>query len=54
MLLFQGFVTAVTHMRPFVPAVYDVTLAIPKTSPPPTMLRLFKGQSSVVKLKQSE
>ncbi|KAL1821058.1 hypothetical protein ACET3Z_015927 [Daucus carota] len=44
----KGFVTAVTHMRPFVPAVYDVTLAIPKTSPPPTMLRLFKGQSSVV------
>ncbi|KAL8133450.1 hypothetical protein AgCh_008781 [Apium graveolens] len=44
----KGFVTAVTHMRPFVPAVYDVTLAIPKTSSPPTMLRLFKGQSSVV------
>ncbi|KAK1397515.1 1-acylglycerol-3-phosphate O-acyltransferase [Heracleum sosnowskyi] len=44
----KGFVTAVTHMRPFVPAVYDVTLAIPKTSPPPTMLGLFRGQSSVV------
>ncbi|KAL8147264.1 hypothetical protein AgCh_004839 [Apium graveolens] len=44
----KGFVTAVTHMRPFVPAVYDVTLAIPKNSPPPTMLGLFSGQSSVV------
>lgn len=48
---FQGFVTAVTHMRPFVPAVYDVTLAIPKNSPPPTMLGLFSGQSSVVSQK---
>ncbi|KAL6532904.1 1-acyl-sn-glycerol-3-phosphate acyltransferase 2 [Orobanche gracilis] len=44
----KGFVTAVSHMRSFVPAIYDVTVAIPKTSPPPTMLRLFKGQSSVV------
>ncbi|KAG9160342.1 hypothetical protein Leryth_008756 [Lithospermum erythrorhizon] len=44
----KGFVTAVSHMRSFVPAVYDVTVSIPKTSPPPTMLRLFKGQPSVV------
>uniref|UniRef100_A0A803MA76 1-acylglycerol-3-phosphate O-acyltransferase n=1 Tax=Chenopodium quinoa TaxID=63459 RepID=A0A803MA76_CHEQI len=44
----KGFVTAVSHMRSFVPAIYDVTVAIPKSSPPPTMLRLFKGQSSVV------
>ncbi|PIN19986.1 1-acylglycerol-3-phosphate O-acyltransferase [Handroanthus impetiginosus] len=44
----QGFVTAVSHMRSFVPAIYDVTVAIPKTSPAPTMLRLFKGQSSVI------
>ncbi|GFY98256.1 nuclear RNA polymerase A1 [Actinidia rufa] len=35
-------------MRSFVPAIYDVTVAIPKSSPPPTMLRLFKGQPSVV------
>lgn len=35
-------------MRSFVPAIYDVTVAIPKSSPPPTMLRLFTGQSSVV------
>ncbi|KAF5737705.1 hypothetical protein HS088_TW13G00594 [Tripterygium wilfordii] len=44
----KGFVAAVSHMRSFVPAIYDVTAAIPKSSPPPTMLRLFKGQSSVV------
>lgn len=44
----KGFVAAVNHMRSFVPAIYDVTVAIPKSSPPPTMLRLFRGQSSVV------
>ncbi|KAL6987101.1 1-acyl-sn-glycerol-3-phosphate acyltransferase 2 [Sarracenia purpurea var. burkii] len=44
----KGFVSAVSQMRSFVPAIYDVTVAIPKSSPPPTMLRLFKGQPSVV------
>ncbi|KAK3035170.1 hypothetical protein RJ639_032843, partial [Escallonia herrerae] len=44
----KGFVTAVSHMRSFVPAIYDVTVAIPKSSPAPTMLRIFKGQHSVV------
>ncbi|KAK4281857.1 hypothetical protein QN277_013304 [Acacia crassicarpa] len=44
----KGFVSAVSHMRSFVPAIYDVTVAIPKSSPAPTMLRLFKGQPSVV------
>ncbi|XP_062166730.1 1-acyl-sn-glycerol-3-phosphate acyltransferase 2 [Alnus glutinosa] len=44
----KGFVSAVTHMRSFVPAVYDVTVAIPKNSTSPTMLRLFKGQPSVM------
>ncbi|KAJ7976816.1 1-acyl-sn-glycerol-3-phosphate acyltransferase [Quillaja saponaria] len=44
----KGFVSSVSHMRSFVPAIYDVTVAIPKSSPPPTMLRLFKGQPSVV------
>lgn len=44
----KGFVTAVSQMRSFVPAIYDVTVAIPKSSPAPTMLRLFKGQPSVV------
>lgn len=44
----KGFVSAVSHMRSFVPAVYDVTVAIPKTSTSPTMLRIFRGQPSVV------
>lgn len=44
----KGFVSAVSHMRSFVPAIYDGTIAIPKNQPSPTMLRLFKGQSSVV------
>ncbi|MQL94974.1 hypothetical protein Taro_027638 [Colocasia esculenta] len=44
----KGFVSAVSNMRSFVPAIYDVTVAVPKTSPPPTMLRIFKGQSSVL------
>ncbi|KAF7804099.1 1-acyl-sn-glycerol-3-phosphate acyltransferase 2 [Senna tora] len=39
---------SVSHMRSFVPAIYDVTVAIPKSSAAPTMLRLFKGQPSVV------
>ncbi|XP_028114843.1 1-acyl-sn-glycerol-3-phosphate acyltransferase 2-like isoform X3 [Camellia sinensis] len=44
----KGFVSAVSEMRSFVPAIYEVTVAIPKSSPPPTMLRLFKGKSSVM------
>ncbi|RXH81141.1 hypothetical protein DVH24_005055 [Malus domestica] len=44
----KGFVSAVSHMRSFVPAIYDVTVAIPKASPSPTMLRLFQGRPSVV------
>lgn len=44
----KGFVSAISNMRQFVPAVYDVTVAIPKDSPQPTMLRILKGQSSVV------
>ncbi|KAF6172784.1 hypothetical protein GIB67_038164 [Kingdonia uniflora] len=44
----KGFVSAVTHMRSFVPAIYDVTVAIPENENPPTMLRIFKGQPSVV------
>ncbi|KAL0725488.1 hypothetical protein Bca4012_040087 [Brassica carinata] len=44
----KGFVSTVINMRSYVPAIYDMTVAIPKTSPPPTMLRLVKGQPSVV------
>uniref|UniRef100_A0A804L7U8 1-acylglycerol-3-phosphate O-acyltransferase n=1 Tax=Musa acuminata subsp. malaccensis TaxID=214687 RepID=A0A804L7U8_MUSAM len=44
----KGFVSAVSIMRSFVPAIYDVTVAIPSDQPPPTMFRILKGQSSVV------
>ncbi|KAK9069220.1 hypothetical protein SSX86_013337 [Deinandra increscens subsp. villosa] len=44
----KGFVTSVSEMRSFAPAIIDMTVAIPKDSTPPTMLRLFKGQSSVI------
>ncbi|KAL5566640.1 hypothetical protein UlMin_029804 [Ulmus minor] len=46
----KGFVSAVRHMRSFVPAIYDCTVAIPKDTPSPTMLRIFRGQTSVVKV----
>jgi len=44
----QGFVSAVNNMRSFVPAIYDCTISVPKDKPSPTMLRILKGQSSVV------
>ncbi|XP_076940818.1 1-acyl-sn-glycerol-3-phosphate acyltransferase 2-like [Bidens hawaiensis] len=44
----KGFVTSVNEMRSFVPAIYDMTVAIPRSTTPPTMLRLFKGQPSVL------
>jgi lysophosphatidic acid acyltransferase / lysophosphatidylinositol acyltransferase len=43
-------VSAVSIMRDFVPAIYDTTVVIPKDSPQPTMLRILKGQSSVVSI----
>ncbi|KAK2641103.1 hypothetical protein Ddye_022866 [Dipteronia dyeriana] len=46
----KGFVSAVSHMRTFVPAIYDCTVAVAKGQPPPTLLRIFRGQSSVVKV----
>ncbi|XP_002268451.2 1-acyl-sn-glycerol-3-phosphate acyltransferase PLS1 isoform X1 [Vitis vinifera] len=46
----KGFVAAVTHIRSFVPAVYDITVAVPRDQPSPTMLRILSGQSSVVNL----
>ncbi|KAH7430170.1 hypothetical protein KP509_09G086800 [Ceratopteris richardii] len=46
----KGFVAAVSNLREFVPAVYDVSVAVPKESPPPTMLRALSGQASVVHL----
>lgn len=44
----KGFVSAVVNLRDFVPAVYDMTVAIPKGAPSPTMLRLLSGQPSTV------
>ncbi|KAK9224641.1 hypothetical protein WN943_009677 [Citrus x changshan-huyou] len=44
----KGFVSAVNNMRSFVPAIYDCTVAVPKSQPPPTMVRMFRGQPSVV------
>ncbi|KAI9194354.1 hypothetical protein LWI28_005300 [Acer negundo] len=46
----KGFVSAVSHMRTFVPVIYDCTVAVAKGQPPPTLLRIFRGQSSVVKV----
>lgn len=45
---FQGFVSAVSHMRSFVPAIYDCTVATSPKDRPPTLLRIFRGQSFVV------
>lgn len=44
----QGFVSAVENLREFVPAVYDMTVAVSKELPNPTMIRIFRGQPSVV------
>ncbi|KAK3004897.1 hypothetical protein RJ639_018719, partial [Escallonia herrerae] len=44
----KGFVAAVSHLRSFVPAIYNISVDIPKSESPPTMLRMFRRQSSVV------
>uniref|UniRef100_A0A7I4DYR6 1-acylglycerol-3-phosphate O-acyltransferase n=1 Tax=Physcomitrium patens TaxID=3218 RepID=A0A7I4DYR6_PHYPA len=44
----KGFVSAVENLREFVPAVYDMTVAVSKELPSPTMVRIFRGQPSVV------
>lgn len=44
----KGFVASVSHLRSIVPAIYDITLAIPKDKPRPTLLRMLRGCSSVV------
>jgi lysophosphatidic acid acyltransferase/lysophosphatidylinositol acyltransferase len=46
----QGFVSAVQNLRDFVPVVYDMTVAISKEAPNPTILRILKCQSSVVNI----
>lgn len=44
----KGFVAATTHLRSYVPAIYNITIAIPKNEPRPTLLRIFRGRSSKV------
>ncbi|XP_011080283.1 1-acyl-sn-glycerol-3-phosphate acyltransferase 2 isoform X1 [Sesamum indicum] len=44
----KGFVAAVTHLRSFVPVIYNITVAIPKNEPRPTLLKIFRGRSSAV------
>ncbi|RXH82632.1 hypothetical protein DVH24_002404 [Malus domestica] len=46
----KGFVSLVSNMRSFVPAIYDCTVAVPNNQPPPTLLKILRRQSSVVKL----
>ncbi|XP_011006208.1 PREDICTED: 1-acyl-sn-glycerol-3-phosphate acyltransferase 3 isoform X2 [Populus euphratica] len=46
----KGFVSAVTHLRSFVPAIYDATVAVANCQPAPTFLTIFRGQSSVIKV----
>ncbi|CAO2837346.1 unnamed protein product [Amaranthus hypochondriacus] len=46
----KGFIQAVQNLRPFVPAIYDVTLAVARDKPPPSMLTILKGKSSTVKV----
>lgn len=41
---------AVTHLRSFVPVIYNATVAIPKDEPRPTLLRMLRGHSSVVRI----
>lgn len=42
--------SAVQNLRGFVPVVYDMTVAISKEAPNPTILRILKCQSSVVNI----
>ncbi|CAJ2676423.1 1-acyl-sn-glycerol-3-phosphate acyltransferase 3-like [Trifolium pratense] len=46
----KGFVTAVTQTRTFIPVIYDCTFMVSKSEPSPTMLKIFKGIPSTVKV----
>ncbi|XP_062084039.1 1-acyl-sn-glycerol-3-phosphate acyltransferase 3-like isoform X2 [Humulus lupulus] len=46
----KGFVSAVSYMRSFVPAIYDCTVTTSKNQHPPTLLSMFRGETSVVKV----
>ncbi|KAB2615426.1 hypothetical protein D8674_022014 [Pyrus ussuriensis x Pyrus communis] len=46
----KGFVTAVKNLRSFVPAIYDVTLAVPEGYSTPSLYMLMERQHTVVKV----
>ncbi|KAG6632475.1 hypothetical protein I3843_13G142200 [Carya illinoinensis] len=46
----KGFVAAVKYMRSFVPAVYDITVAVPKGHAVPSLLSICNRQPSEVKI----
>ncbi|KAL5082558.1 hypothetical protein RYX36_010979 [Vicia faba] len=46
----KGFVTTVQETRTYIPAIYDCTFTVPKGEPSPTLLRIFKGTPSSVKV----
>ncbi|CAM6103249.1 unnamed protein product [Calypogeia fissa] len=47
----KGFVSAIENLRDFVPAVYDMSIAISNEAPEPNMSRILKGLPSVVHIK---
>ncbi|CAB4278249.1 unnamed protein product [Prunus armeniaca] len=46
----KGFVTAVKNLRSFVPAVYDVTLAVPEGHSTPSLRTIMERKSTMVKI----
>ncbi|KAJ0083966.1 hypothetical protein Patl1_29755 [Pistacia atlantica] len=42
----NGFVAAIENFRSFVPAIYDVTIAIPKNCHTPSLFRILKREST--------
>ncbi|XP_049937251.1 1-acyl-sn-glycerol-3-phosphate acyltransferase 2-like isoform X2 [Nymphaea colorata] len=43
----KGFVSTINTIRSFVPAIYDVTVAVPRGQPAPTMLNILARKPSV-------
>ncbi|KAF3778457.1 1-acyl-sn-glycerol-3-phosphate acyltransferase 2 [Nymphaea thermarum] len=44
----KGFVSTINTIRSFVPAIYDVTVAVPRGQPAPTMLNVLARKPSVI------
>ncbi|XP_031503678.1 1-acyl-sn-glycerol-3-phosphate acyltransferase PLS1-like isoform X1 [Nymphaea colorata] len=44
----KGFVSTINTIRSFVPAIYDVTVAVPRGQPAPTMLNILARKPSVI------